>query len=77
MRTAVRCATFRGLLDRIHAVRHGSDVLAWSEDTMRHCILGVWIVAVVDSAMNLSAAEQKKKAPAKDARVIKIPINSR
>ena len=51
--------------------------MAWSEDTMRHYILGVWIVAVVDSAMSLSAAEQKKKAPAKDARVIKIPINSR
>ena len=44
---------------------------------MRHYILGVWIVAVVDSAMSLSAAEQKKKAPAKDARVIKIPISRR
>ncbi len=33
---------------------------------MRHFIFGVWIVAFVGSAMSLSAAEEKKKAPAKD-----------
>lgn len=33
---------------------------------MRQFIFGVWIVAFVGSAMSLSAAEEKKKAPAKD-----------
>ena len=33
---------------------------------MRHFILGVWIVAFAGTAMSLSAAEEQKKAPAKD-----------